>query len=439
MKEQSKLSTSKVARATQFATTGAKVGVNYIRHYAKKTIDPSRSRTLLHEDNAADIYEGLSKLKGGALKVLQMMSMDEQVLPAAYSERFALSQYSVPPLSYPLVVKTFRDAFGMAPTEKFETFSRQAIAAASIGQVHKATIGDKTFAVKVQYPGVGDSIKSDLRIVRPFAIRLFNISATDVDYFMVEIEEKLLEETNYSLELTRSEEIARACHHLPSLVFPSYYPEYSSNKILSMDWLEGKHLDQFLADNISQKIRNQIGQALWDFYDFQVHTLHRVHADPHPGNFLFQVDTSNNGRVGVIDFGCVKEIDEDFYKRYFTLLRKDFLEDESNRDRLFEELHIIRDVDSLVERQLFTQIFEEGIRLLSRPFAASEFDFGDDAYFAAVFEYGDRISRMPEVRQSKVARGPRDALYINRTYFGLYSLLNKLRATVKTNRPNWLG
>jgi predicted unusual protein kinase regulating ubiquinone biosynthesis (AarF/ABC1/UbiB family) len=99
MKEQNSIPTSKVARATQFVKTGVKIGGNYLKHNVKKIIDPTTPKEELHQDNAEDIYESLSELKGSALKVTQMLSMDKGLLPRAYREKFAMSQYSAPPLS----------------------------------------------------------------------------------------------------------------------------------------------------------------------------------------------------------------------------------------------------------------------------------------------------------------------------------------------------
>jgi predicted unusual protein kinase regulating ubiquinone biosynthesis (AarF/ABC1/UbiB family) len=92
MKEQSNIPTGKVERASRFVATGVKVGANYLKHYTKKLIDPSTTREELHADNAEDIYDTLSDLKGSALKVAQMLSMDKGMLPKAYTERFAMSQ-----------------------------------------------------------------------------------------------------------------------------------------------------------------------------------------------------------------------------------------------------------------------------------------------------------------------------------------------------------
>ncbi|GAB3711977.1 AarF/UbiB family protein [Spirosoma flavus] len=434
MKTQTSVPTSKVARASQFVKAGVKVGGNYIKHYSKKLIDPDLSKEELHKDNAADIYDALSELKGSALKMAQMLSMDRGLLPVAYSDKFTMAQYSAPPLSGPLVVKTFKTYFGKSPAQLFDTFDMEAVNAASIGQVHQAWKDGKRLAVKVQYPGVADAVSSDLKIAKPLAVRLLNLNERDIDRYMGEVESKLLEETDYELELRRSIEISQACAHLDGLVFPKYYPEYSSKRILTMDWLDGLHLREFLKTNPSQDVRDRIGQSLWDFYDFQIHTLRQVHADPHPGNFLMRAD----GTMGVIDFGCVKVIPDFYYDNYFQLVNPDTLDDPKLTAEIFNNLEFLTPEDSTKDRVFFTDLFKEMTLMLAEPFAVDTFDFGDDTYFTKVYAFAENLSALPELKNSKVARGSQDGLYVNRTYYGLYAMLNELKAKVVTTKPEWL-
>lgn len=427
MKEQSSIPTSKVERATKFITTGAKIGGNYIKHYTKKAFNSELTKDELHADNARDIYDSLSQLKGSALKVAQMLSSDGNLLPTAYNDKFTQAQYSAPPLSYPLVVKSFRKYFDKSPEDIFDTFSKNAVNAASIGQVHKATKGDKVYAVKIQYPGVAESIQSDLRIVRPIVVRMFNLNDRELDMYMEEVQSKLLEETDYELEVRRSIEISQACAKLNNLVFPNYYPELSAKRIITMDWMPGMHLKEYLKTEPDQETRNKIGQALWDFYDFQIHQLKQVHADPHPGNFLIQED----GKVGVIDFGCVKVIPTEFYESYFRLMNGTFVGTDANLKEIFFELDFLSKEDTKEEQDVFFGIFKQLTNLLGRPFYTNEFDFGDPSYFAEIYALGDKITQMKELKNSRTARGSKHGIYINRTYFGLYNLLTQLKATIK--------
>ncbi|MBS1556856.1 MAG: AarF/ABC1/UbiB kinase family protein [Bacteroidetes bacterium] len=433
IREQGSIPVGKVQRASKFIATGAKIGGNYLKHYGKKLVNPDLSKDELHADNASDIYNSLSQLKGSALKVAQMLSMDKNLLPTAYQNQFAMAQYSAPPLSYPLVVRTFEKYFKKKPTDLFDTFSISARNAASIGQVHEATLQGKKLAVKIQYPGVGDSIKSDLAMVKPIALRMFKLNATEYDEFIQEVQARMLEEADYTLELERSMNLSRQCKEIANLVFPGYYPDFSCEKVLTMDWLEGKPLGEFLkTEKLSKSDANRIGQAMWDFYHYQIHQLKELHADPHPGNFII----TNNLKLGIIDFGCVKVIPEDFYQQYFQLLERDILQNKTKLEKAFYDLRFIYPDDAAKDKKFFVEVFSHLVELLGRPFRSNEFDFDNDAYFAEVFKFGEELSNMKELRESKKARGVKHAIYINRTYFGLYNLLFDLKA--KVNTTSWV-
>lgn len=425
MKSINSIPTSKVERASKLITTGIKIGVNYAKYYGEKIVkSDEEAKENLDEANATDIYDGLKKLKGSALKVAQMLSMEKNILPRAYVEKFSLSQFSVPPLSPPLVVKTFRNYFKKTPTEVFDTFTTESVNAASIGQVHKATKNNKLLAVKIQYPGIAESISSDLAMVKPIAIKMFNIKGEGSDEYFKEVENKLKEETNYKLELQQSGEIADKCRMIPNLKFPNYYPEYSSQRILTMDWMDGLHLSEYIQKKNTQKDLNQIGQALWDFYMYQMHVLKKVHADPHPGNFLI----SKDNKLIVIDFGCMKEVPEDFYIPYFQLAEKQNINNPVFFESKLYELEILKKKDTEQEKQFFKELFYEMLSLFTQPFHQKEFDFSDDVFFSRIADLGYKYAKSTEFKKMNGNRGSKHFLYINRTFFGLYNLMHDLKA-----------
>jgi predicted unusual protein kinase regulating ubiquinone biosynthesis (AarF/ABC1/UbiB family) len=420
--------TSKIERATKLFQTGAKIGVNYIKYYGEKMVNNDLNRDKLNENNAEDIYDGLKSLKGSALKVAQMLSMDKSFLPQAYVEKFSLSQFSVPPLSAPLVLKTFKANLGKSPYEVFDEFNANSVNAASIGQVHLAIKDNKKLAVKIQYPGVSNSISSDLALVKPIAVRMFNLQGKDSDKYFKEVEEKLTEETNYLLELQQSQEVVKACQKIENLVFPNYYPEYSTDKILTMDWMNGVHLSEF--KNNDKKIADKLGQALWDFYMYQIHILKKVHADPHPGNFL----VNKNNQLVALDFGCMKKIPTEFYVPYFEMINQKIIRNPILfKERLYE-LEILRTDDTPEEIDYFSALFYELLTLFTKPFQSETFDFSDEAFFKNIANLGEKFTKDSNLRKMNGNRGSKHFIYMNRTFFGLYNLLFDLKAKIHVNQ-----
>ena len=429
MKTIDSIPTGKISRATRLVRTGVKVGINQLKYYGDTLVDPQNAKEKLNQNNASDIYDGLKSLKGSALKVAQMLSMEKNILPKAYVEQFSLAQFSVPPLSAPLVRKTFFKYFGKHPEDLFDTFNSKSIAAASIGQVHQATKDGKELAIKIQYPGVADSISSDLAMVKPVAIKMFNIKGKDSDKYFQEVEQKLLEETDYILEVKQSQQMVADCKHIEHLIFPDYYPDLSNHRIITMDWIEGEHLSEFTKLNTNKVLADKLGQALWDFYMYQMHELKRVHADPHPGNFL----VTPKGELVAIDFGCIKVIPDSFYIPYFELAIPENINNPEMFTKKLYELEILTSTDTPEEIAFFSTLFHEMLSLFTQPMHNETFDFSDETFFSKVADLSEKYSKDTQLRKMNGNRGSKHFLYINRTFFGLYNLMNDLGAKVLVN------
>jgi predicted unusual protein kinase regulating ubiquinone biosynthesis (AarF/ABC1/UbiB family) len=439
-KDQETIREGAVGRMAALGGAGARVGVNYLKHYGRAMVggkdEPSRRRLReeLDAKNAETVYDTFSKLKGGPLKLAQMLSIDKNLLPAAYARQFAQAQSSVPPLSYPLVAQTFRREFGKTPEDLFDHFEKKASHGASIGQVHRARRKGREFAVKVQYPGVARSLKSDLAVVKPIALRILGLREADVDSYFREVETRLLEETDYRHELERSVELTAASAHLKGVRFPAYHPEFSTGKILTSDWIDGMPLDRFADSEADQRERDLIGQALWDFYSHQVHELMLFHADPHPGNFLVK-----DGKLWVLDFGCTKKISEEFYRKQFRFLDPRLERDPALLQEALRDLDVILPEDGPEEITTITTLCMTWLELLARPFREGTFDFGDPGFLKAIYEMGEENRRADYLRTMRGQRGSPDTIYVNRAFFGLYSLLGRLRSRVRIDLPSWIS
>jgi predicted unusual protein kinase regulating ubiquinone biosynthesis (AarF/ABC1/UbiB family) len=258
---------------------------------------------------------------------------------------------------------------------------------------------------------------------------MFNLQGKDSEKYFKEVEGKLLEETDYILEVEQSKEISLACAHIPNLKFPKYYEELSSERIITMDWMDGEHLSEFYNRNSNQILANKLGQALWDFYMFQMHGLKAVHADPHPGNFL--VDEESN--LIAIDFGCIKRIPDEFYNPYFQLTERENLDNKEFFNQKLFELEILRESDTKKEKEFFSEMFYEMFSMFSTPFQSETFDFTDEAFWNNLTQLSERYSKDPELRKMNGTRGSQHFLYMSRTFFGLYNLLHDLEATIQVN------
>lgn len=414
--------TTKYERGKIFAKTGLKVGKNYASHFLKSWIKGENDRSALHKKSAEDLFGEFTKLRGTALKIAQSFSIDQGLLPDEFSEVMTQAQYKVPPINRSLVRSIIKRELGAYPEQLFASFNPEAEAAASIGQVHKATLKDGTVvAVKVQYPGVRDTISSDLALARTL-FRTIVSKSDQIDPYIDEVRETLLRETDY---LQEGQSIDRFHQRFNSdtIYTPQWIPELSTERVLTMTYLEGVHLNEFLQNEPTQDARDQIGQILWDFFHDQIRDRDEIHADTHPGNFLF----TENGKVGVIDFGCVKSFPETFFMDYLHLLPTHLSQDEEEIKSLYLKLEILKEdpADNPKEKLLFDFCKNYGFTF-AMPYLVDKFDFGDPEYKELIAGYTKSAPFTNE------PRGNKHFIYTTRVHLGLYHLLMNLKCRINT-------
>ena len=414
---------SKFERGKIIAKTGLKVGTNYAQRYIKKKVTgQEESKKEFHKKNAKEVFTEFTKLKGTALKIAQGMSMDQGFLPEEFTEVMTQAQYQVPPINKALVRTILKKELGNYPESLFTSFTPDAIAAASIGQVHKATLKDgRVAAIKIQYPNVRETINSDLAISKTLA-KQFIKKGPRLDAYIDEIRSTLLLETDYIHEGTQIKSFHKRFNG-SQIAIPEWIEEHSTEKVLAMSFLEGVHLDAFLARNPSQEEKNHYGQLIWEFFHEEIVENDYVHADTHPGNFIFMDD----GRLGVIDFGCTKKFPDEFFYNYLTLLPTHLARDEEAIRQLFSRLEII---DLEAEDQSIENEYLEFARnygyMFAQPYENDSFDFSNP-------EFHQRIKHFTqEAPLSNELRGSKHFIYTSRTHVGLYTILMKLGAVIDT-------
>lgn len=416
----------KLERSGLIAKSGLKVGKNYARYLMDRATgqggDADQRRRELNAKNARDLLDEFTHLRGTALKLAQGLSLNTGLLPEEFMEVMAEAQYRVPPMNRALVRKQIRDGLGQFPEILFDEFEPNAMAAASIGQVHRARLDDgRDVAVKVQYPNVRETIESDLSVVRTVFGRLLS---GDLDDHFEEVRARLYEETDY---LNEAENIAyfADAYDGKGLVTPRPVPAHTSKTVLTMTLVEGQHLDAFLDTNPSQDACDHYAQRLWDFVHEQIAGNERtLHADTHPGNFLFRED----GKLGVVDFGCVKTFPQDFRDDMLRLYRARMQQNESKINELLYRLDILTDDMAEPTRNELRNFFDEYGSLIVEPYRTSPFDFGRD-------EFRDRLRGCFETASTlRQAIGSPHFIFLNKALVGLLNLLMQLEARVDTGK-----
>ncbi len=422
---------SKLERGKIFAKTGLKVGTNYAKRYLKKSVGKKESEQegkQFHTQNAREVFNEFTKLRGTALKIAQSLSMDEGMLPEEFAEVMSESQYSVPPINKALARSIIKKELGDYPENLFADFNTEAIAAASIGQVHEARLknGQKV-AIKIQYPNVKNTIHSDMSMAKTLMKRIISGGGNFDEYFD-EIEETLMEETDYIQEAEYLKYFNKRFSG-DNIITPDHVEELSTDKVLTMTFIEGKHLKEFLASNPSQEKRNHFGQLLWDFFHDQVEQRNFIHADTHPGNFFFR----NDGKLGVIDFGCVKKFSEEFTHNYMQLLPKHLKQNEKEIRDLYLKLDIIKEnpKNPKAEEEFF-QFCKAYGDTFAKPYMGDEFNFGNPEFKEEINRYARELPIQNE------PRGDKNFIYSTKVHMGLYSMLMKLKAQIDTERSKRL-
>jgi predicted unusual protein kinase regulating ubiquinone biosynthesis (AarF/ABC1/UbiB family) len=296
-------------RNAEVAKLGSRVGVGWAAHRARRAFASAERREELDTEfelrSAEQVVAVLGNMKGALMKLGQMMSFVDESVPAPIREALSQLQQDAPPMSPELAARVVEEELGAPPEAVFAEWDPVPIAAASIGQVHRAiTHDDVAVAVKVQYPGVDDAIRADLdntAMLTSMAGMLF--PGFDAEPFIAELRERLLEELDYRLEAANQTVFADYYEGHPFISIPRVIEKLSSTRVLTTELATGSRFSEL--DNWSQEERDLAGETIFRFVFGGIYRLHAFNGDPHPGNYLFGGD----GRVTFLDFGLVKHFD----------------------------------------------------------------------------------------------------------------------------------
>jgi predicted unusual protein kinase regulating ubiquinone biosynthesis (AarF/ABC1/UbiB family) len=421
--KESSVPKGKARRSVILGSAVAKAGADRLVHLSRRPFlsadDRQTEETANEEAVARTLFNALSTMRGTALKIAQMLALESEWLPLSIREELAKSSYQVPPMNRAMVLKALRTHFGPDYRAAFREIDLTAFAAASIGQVHAARHPDgRELAVKIQYPGIAEAIASDVYWLRTL-LRPTRYHALFEGSIAV-VERGIEEELDYTLEAAHTRRFRDA---LPKdrYAIPEVFEDYSSRQILTTQRIGGKHLKEWLATHPESAERNHFGQAVADAFVFGVSSLGCLHADPNPGNLLFLED----GRLGLIDFGCVMPVTPEV-RTLITYLRADEITDGMVASLASVFGFEFRDPSC---HETGVKVLRNWLAWVRIPFAPDGFDFADAA---AYFRKGEGIDRelLAILKQSKG-----NLVYLGRTVHGLFRILGSMGAKVRFDFP----
>jgi hypothetical protein len=414
-------------RLWAFGGLQAQVALAYLVFWVRSWLHDAdrRERELAeaHLRAAIAMLRTMGYLRGAAAKLGQALANLPQVVPEQIVETLERLHFEAPPMHFALLREHVRDELGQEPEEAFATFDTRAFAAASLGQVHRATLkSGQDAAVKVQYPAIGRSIRSDFRnlsaLLSPMRL---GRGWEPLKAQLEEVRRVIEQETDYEREAELQRRARPLFHEDDLILVPRVHDELSTRRVLTMEFLEGVHIHEFLARKPTQDERDHFG-SLIVITGCRLHYAGRlIYADPHPGNYLFRAD----GRLGLLDFGCVRP----YTDREWECNRLADLAIAAGGNDL---VPVLRASLGLAEgEELAPEILGlnlEFSRWLWRPYRHDgPFDFGDPAYLREGVDLVTAIGR---------ARIPTPWLlmnaFITRWAFGTSAMLYRLRARVDT-------
>jgi len=416
---------SRWRRNSKLARLGARIGIGHAATSARKVFANAERKEVLSRERemktAQQVANELGNMKGALMKLGQMASYLDDGLPESLRLALAQLQSNAPPMSVELVHDVIRQEFGRDINELFVEFDEEPIAAASIGQVHRAIIVDPTtgaeraVAVKVQYPGVADAIDADLRTADLLGTLLaFGFKSLNPEDMVAEIKDRLREELDYTREARNQKEFAEFYRGHPFIHVPEVIDQLSTARVLTTELVNGSNFDELLT--WSQEERDKAGEAIFRFVFRSLYRFRAFNGDPHPGNYIFH----GNGRVTFLDFGLIK---------HFTVEEMDMFKSMVKSAVIDHDMETYR---SIVEN---AGMLQKGLDL-------STDEVG--AYFAHFYEpvresremtwtttYATSIVRHTFDRSSPIAQYatvPRSFVFIQRINLGLYAILGQLGA-----------
>lgn len=419
-----KVATStRVRRTARIWRLTARRGIHWAVVKVSGTRADEERRARLEEQfvikSAQDVADVLGGMKGAVMKAGQMFSFIADGLPEEAQRALATLQSDVAPMAPSLAEQVITEELGASPARLFLDWNPVPVAAASIGQVHRAVLRDgRVVAVKVQYPDVDRAISSDLDNVELLygLFSQFALPSLDVKALVDEVRARMAEELDYRVELRSQQEFARNYEGHPFIRVPAAIPEHSSRRVLTSEWVGGMRWQEFL-DNASGATKQRAGEALMRFAQGSLHHYRMFNGDPHPGNYRFHRD----GSITFLDFGLVKRWTPDEVNELDPVLDAVLQQDAEKLIQLMVALETIPQRHGIDPEKILDYVSTPYI-----PFIEDEFTYTREWMRSALEKVIDKQGHYRDLLQQ--VNLPTSYVILDRLVWGAGSLLAHLRA-----------
>jgi aarF domain-containing kinase len=411
-------------RLRVLGTMQAEVGAAYLflwlRGWFKNAAEKEKLLAETRWSTALRVLDTMSYLRGATIKFGQTMANFPDILPGPFVETFERLHFDAPPMHWSLLKEMVHNELGDDPEDRFAAFDKRAFAAASMGQVHRGCLktGEEV-AVKIQYPGIARTIRDDFRNLFFFLLPArFSRDWENTRQQFEDLRIRLERETDYEQEADMQERVRKLFREEDGIVVPRVYREHSTGRVLTMDYLAGQTIDQFLARSPSQQVRNHLARQLCRAWYRLLYAGRLFYADIHPGNFLVLDD----GRLGLIDFGFMLELDDATWEHFRLSDRPQTTGRRDERIAAMKRWHGLSDDPADLETvQLYEQLCDWFWKCR---YGRGEFDFGDEA------EFKRGVDLIVQSARKRCVRGRPCQLVISRQTIGIQALLYRLKAKI---------
>ncbi|MCX8072922.1 MAG: AarF/UbiB family protein [Candidatus Binatia bacterium] len=428
-KKATQITSGRARRVLKVGELATSVGTSYLWNAIRAPFQSAgeREKALLetHIKNAMRIVERSQELRGAFTKLVQMLSMRDDILPAEVLSVLSSVQSQVPPMDYELIREQIRRELGQYPEELFAWFDPDAFAAASLGQVHHARLhSGEDVVVKVQYPGVEDTVKQDLQNIKAL-LNVFTLIARDVMRQRVdpsdvyrELEERLYEELDYLNEASNIERFQKMFGDDPEVVIPRVYRQLTSRRVLTMEYVEGYPLASVLSPGVDQELKDWIAKKYFRVVWRQIFEYGTLHTDPNPGNYL----VTFHPKLVILDFGSIRIFPDHIRRAYLELADAMLRDDRAAMARCFVALDFLDpEQDPVPMVEIMKIVFEP--LLVDRPYHPRDYN---------TVERGIQIAKI--AIEHKIFKDPGHRVFLVRALMGLDAYLKQAGTVTNWHR-----